>query len=336
MWWIVYFHRGKRYRESTGLRGKRNEAAARRILRAKTGEVVQGTFQPEAKITVNQITEEFEKDYRLRGGRQFVKLHSHLKPVVAALGHLKAQDLTERRIDTYIEKRLQHVSAATINREMQPLGQALRLAHSRQLIKRVPNIRLLKEQNVREGFFEYDELAEMITHLPEYLRDFVWFGYYSGWRKGEIAGLEWRDVDMQARVIRLRPEMSKTSEGRVLALEGPLWDLLKRRWAGRDFRYVFHRDGLPIGDFRKAWGTACRKAGIKRIFHDLRRTAVRDMIRAGVPERVAMSVSGHKTREIFDRYNIVNESDLRDALRKTHLFRTNATKTPQSGISEWH
>jgi integrase len=191
----------------------------------------------------------------------------------------------------------------------------------------------LKEQNVREGFFEYDELAEMITHLPEYLRDFVWFGYYSGWRKGEIAGLEWRDVDMQARIIRLRPEMSKTSEGRVLALEGPLWDLLKRRWEGRDFRWVFHRDGLPVGDFRKAWGTACRKAGIRRIFHDLRRTAVRDMIRAGVPERVAMAVSGHKTRAIFDRYNIVNESDLRDAVRKTHLFRTNATKTPQSGIS---
>ena len=65
------------------------------------------------------------------------------------------------------------------------------------------------------------------------MHDFVRFGYYSGWRKGEIAGLEWRDVDMTARVIQLRPELSKTAEGRVLALEGPLWELIKRRWEHR-------------------------------------------------------------------------------------------------------
>jgi integrase len=193
------------------------------------------------------------------------------------------------------------------------------------MIRRVPNIELLKEDNVREGFFEYDELVTLCHHLPEYLRDFIWFGYYSGWRKGEIAGLEWRDVDMQARVTRLRPELSKNSEGRALALEGPLWDLLKRRWKGRDFRFVFYRDGKPIGDFRKAWHTACTKAGIQRIFHDLRRTAVRDMIRAGVPERVAMAMSGHKTRAIVD------EKDLRDAVQKSHLFRTSRTKPAQKG-----
>ncbi len=141
-----------------------------------------------------------------------------------------------------------------------------------------------------------------------------------GGRKGEIQKLEWRDVDLAEGVIRLRAENSKNKRGRVLVLRGDLKDLIDRRRCERllECPYVFHTVGRKIGDFGKAWATACAKAGVPgRLFHDLRRTAIRNMVRAGVPEAVAMRVSGHRTRAVFDRYNIVSEQDLAAAMEQT-------------------
>ena len=135
---------------------------------------------------------------------------------------------------------------------------------------------------------------------------------------------------MDGDTIRLRPENSKNGEGRTVTIDGELADVIKRRKADRRVKtetagiiadLVFHHDWHSIVDIRKAWATACKMAGLQgRLFHDLRRTAVRNMIRAGIPERVAMTVSGHKTRSIFDRYNIVNENDLREAMQRTQTY----------------
>lgn len=163
-------------------------------------------------------------------------------------------------------------------------------------------------------------------------------------------------ADPGADVVRLRAENAKNGEGRTVTLSGDLADLMERRKEQRRLEtktgillsaYVFHQQGEPVGDFRKAWATACAAVGlgqfvcgrcnqtvaghsckecncdaryIGRIFHDFRRTAVRNMVRAGVPDRVAMAISGHKTRSIFDRYNIVNEADLREAMQRTQSF----------------
>ncbi len=171
-----------------------------------------------------------------------------------------------------------------------------------------------------QGFAEPAEFETIAAQLPPHLADAARFAYLSGWRKGEVRSVEWRDVDMGAGVIRLRAAHSKNKRPRVLPLRGELRTLIEHRWTERrlDCPYLFHREGHPIGDFRKAWRTACRNAGVAgRWFHDLRRSTVRNLTRAGTPEKIAMVFTGHKTRSVFDRYNIVSEDDLAAAADRT-------------------
>ena len=225
----------------------------------------------------------------------------------------------------------------TINRETTLLGRAFRLAIKNKKLRNAPLIRRLSEEGTRrEGFFEASEFQAVLSHLPEYLKGFVQFAYLSGWRKNEIRSLEWSLVDMLGRVIRLQPKNSKNKKGRVLVLAGELWTVIERQWKMREYEnaddtigissHVFHRDSAPIGDIRKAWATACKKADVRKLFHDLRRTRARDMRRAGVPEDVCMMVLGHRTRSIFTRYDIVDERDQQEALLRTQDYLQAAAK----------
>ena len=134
---------------------------------------------------------------------------------------------------------------------------------------------------------------------------------------------------MNERTVRLDVGTTKNDKGRLIVLDGELLETMQGQWERRKVAeipgqsltllcpYVFHRDGKPIRDFRKAWANARKETGLAaKILHDFRRTAVRDAVRAGVPERVAMMESGHKTRSVFDRYNIVSVDDLKEAARR--------------------
>jgi integrase len=220
------------------------------------------------------------------------------------------------------------------------LAQAFKLSIERKRLTASPVIRHLPERNARQGFFGDADFKKVVAELPTYLQDFTRFGYLVGWRKGEIASLLWADLDGD--VIRLRPEHSKNGVGRSVPLRDAqfkpteIGQIIESRRLVRTFSgasgpqlsaYVFHCEGSPIGDLRKAWATACKKTGmVGMLFHDLRRTAVRNMVRAGVPERVAMEISGHRTRSIFDRYNIVNERDKQEAMQRTQDYLGGASK----------
>lgn len=170
---------------------------------------------------------------------------------------------------------------------------------------------MLAEHNVRTGFFEAAQFAAVKPQLPAALQPVAEFAYLTGWRvPSEVLPLEWRNVDLQAGTVTLDPGTTKNDDGRTIYLTAALRTLLEAQMAAaaalqaRDVitPYVFHRHGKPIRDFSTAWLAACVAAGCPgKLLHDFRRTAVRNSVRAGVPERVAMAMSGHKTRAVFDR-----------------------------------
>ena len=198
---------------------------------------------------------------------------------------------------------------------------------------------LPQHETVKHSAKEYVEHPEYLAvraHLPAPWQDILDLAYYSGWRKNEILGLTWDEIDEAGGVIRLSPGRSKTLVGRILPISQPIADALDRRRARRDpdSPLVFHRDGIPVRRWRTAWRTACQAAGVPtRFLHDCRRTAARNLIRASVGERVAMLLTGHKSRAIFDRYNIINEQELLEAGDQLVEYLAQQARTPRGSAT---
>jgi integrase len=253
------------------------------------------------------------------------RLRRHVEPFFAGR---KAAAITATDIREYITKRqAEQAKNATINRELALLKRACSLGIEAGKVTVKPKIRMLREDNVRTGFFEPAQFEGVRTHLPADLQPVVTFAHLTGWRtQSEVLPLQWRQVDFIAGTVRLDPGTTKNGDGRAFPMTQELRMLLMaqreytdavQRKIGSIIPHVFHRNGRPILFFHKAWRNACAAAGCPgRILHDFRRTAVRNLVRAGIPERVAMQMTGHKTRSVFERYNIVSEGDLTDAVRR--------------------
>lgn len=218
-------------------------------------------------------------------------------------------------------------SKATVDNELAALKRMFKLCVKAGRLGSVPQIDMLHsgDTNARTGFFERDQLDAVLQHLAEPLREVVLFAYITGWRTdSEILPLQWRQVDDDGGVVRLDPtpdQPVKNNTGRTFPFDA-MPELLAVIRQQRKRRvglcpFVFHRDGQQIKAFRTEWMKATKAAGWPdKLVHDFRRTATRNLVRAGVPEKTAMLLTGHKSRRIFDRYNIVNEDDLRAAVGK--------------------
>lgn len=337
-YWIKYYKHGKQFAES--IHSDKLEIA-KRTLKIREGEISEGKTPSICfeRIRFDELIEDYLTDYRINKKRTVKRAERCSRFLLGEFQGMRATEITTTAVKKYIDRRLNDgIHNATINRELAAVKRAFNLAVrcTPPKVAHVPYIPMLKEDNVRKGFIEHEDFIALRNALPEHLKPVLTFAYFTGWRKAEILTLKWNQVNLREGIVRLEPGETKNSEGRTLYMEPELWDLLKQLCKNRrmDCLFVFNVNSNMIGDFRKSWQSACVVAGISGLlFHDLRRSAIRNMVRAGVPERVAMMISGHKTRSVFDRYNIVSQDDLKEAAVKRQQFTEKQAEWLQNGYN---
>jgi len=323
-WWMKYYRDGRPFFESTSTIDK---GEARRKLKEREGQVASGLHHgPQVDRTrFEDLVTGIRQDYAMNERKSVRRLEDFIRHLTAYFQHARASAITTDRIKGYITKRRAEGAAnGTVNRELACLKRMFRLAyqHTPPLVARVPHIPMLEEHNARSGFFTYEEFLAIRGALPDYAQVAVSLAYYTGMRLGEILGLQWSQVDLAEGKLMLTPLQTKTETARVVYVQPDLMRVLVEAKRRRDAKcahcpWVCQFRGQRVGLIRNAWLAACKRVGLEgRLIHDFRRTAVRNMSRAGVPEVVAMAISGHKTRSVFDRYNIVNEGDLKAAANR--------------------
>ncbi len=329
LWWIAFSHRGREYRESSK---SPNRTDATKLLRRRLGELGIGRFVgPSAeRVTIGDLLDLVEADYELKQRRSLKRVRHARIPLLEEFGPGIALEVGLAQLEDYVTRRRRDGAAlATIQYELAILRRGFTLAVRRQLLPFRPAFPALRIDNARQGFFERDGLEKVRAALPEAIRNVVTFAYLTGWRvPSEVLPLTWDRVDFTAGVVRLDVRTTKNGAGRTFPFDvlPELAELLRRQRlytdlfeasGGQAIAYVFQRAGRPVLDFSHAWRKACAAAGLAgRIPHDFRRTAARNLLRAGVPESWAMQLTGHKTAAIFRRYAITNEADLREAVTR--------------------
>lgn len=345
VYWIKYYKKGnpRPFRESAHTE---DYDTAQVQLAKRIAEVSQGKT-PNLRLNnvkFDDLSKDFLSDYRINEKRSLQRAEISSNHLTKFFGGMLVVNIGTSKIQDYKESRLNDGAArGTINRELAALKRMLNLGArcTPPKVDRVPHIPMLKESNPRKGFFEHADFIAVRDALPGYLKGLVTFAYKTGWRKEETVGLQWGEVDRERGTVRINPGESKNDEGRIVRLDAELKGVFEAQWAQRKkieklCPYVFPNEtGTDrIKDFRGSWDAACTTAKIPgKLFHDLRRTAVRNMVRAGIPERVAMMISGHKTRTVFERYNIVSESDLELASARLEAYLNSSPGTKSGTIS---
>jgi integrase len=336
--WIAYTHRKKRLFESTKTT-RFKEAQA--LLEQRKREIGTGKFIQRKldDIKLEELAEDFIDHYEnMKSAPRARVSKEHLLRILGKdtpANEITTEDIKKYRKHREGEKRKngEAPSIATINRELAALKKMFSLGtmETPPKVAAIPFIPMIKENNTRTEFFEHDEYLDLRTALPRQWSAFVTAAYHTGMRAGELRGLTWKQVrfgvDKEGSPVgsmTLAPGTTKNNKGRTVYMPEELLDVLKEQdtWTKEnwpDCPWVFHVDGEQVREsgYRSDWNLACKAVGLEgRRMHDFRRTGIRKLVRAGVSDTVAMKISGHKTRSIFDRYNITDDTDLREAAKK--------------------
>jgi site-specific recombinase XerD len=346
--WISYYVNGVEKREPSGTN---DERLATKLLNKRLGEVATGNFiEPsDRKLTIDEIYQLVIDDYRMNNMPSLhdteARWQRQPKPgePMPAPGRLKkefagmrALALTTERLNKYIlkyqrtDKNPHGRSNATINRDLAALRRGYHLAEQGKLIQiqMIPHFPMLEESEPRQGFVEYEDYDKLAAHAkPLWLRTFLACAYLGmrcgelvgNWRIGFADGLQVRNIDLAAREI--HTNKTKNKDRRTVPMTQEVYNLMVACCAGKsrnDWVFTWEKTGEQVKWFRATWDNLLRAAGVRDdiLRHDNRRSAVRNMERAGVNRSTARGISGHKTESVYLRYDIVSQKDLREAVRK--------------------
>jgi integrase len=339
VYWLDFVFNGERVQCSTK---QGNRQVALEIERARRSDLSRGLFKldppppppPPPRHTIQQLSELLEQRWKVEDRCSPQNL-SLLKMVRADWGTTVAEDLTAVLLQRYCARRgAEEYATATTNRILQAIRRMFSLGQ--ELIPEGkfvwPKFKLPSEKgNARQGFTKPEQMTQVLENLPDDgLREFVSWCWATGMRKSEAASLRWAWV--AGKELTVPGEFTKSGEAHSIQFGGVLPAIIAKCRARRSFElngtaafseFLFHRgDGQPVQEFRKSWKSACRKVGCGNLlFHDLRRSAVRDLLRAGGSQSTAMKISGHRTASVFRRYDIVDGDDQQLALDKQKVYR---------------
>lgn len=324
-------------------------------------EVAENRYQkkqprPKAILTVADVWERYLKGYELAGKKAAWRQRMAWKHLKGTFEKMRPEQVTTASLIDYQQARkAEGASNATVNRELSALsaaivyGAKMTVEGGKPLLERVPIFPTkLKESAPRSGFITDVQYATLAANCnPLWLRAFLACAYTFGFRRGELLNLQVRQVDFFDRWIILEAGTTKNGDSRKAYMTGDLFELMKACCSGKkpDAHVFTREDGSSVTDLREDWQSACAAAGLGKYVparnasgedyqkyvgltpHDLRRSAVRRMVRSNIPQSVAMRISGHKTAAVFRRYDICDESDLQDATRKLESGRQAQTQT---------
>jgi integrase len=302
-------------------------------------------IKPEAKITFQELTNWYLGLEAVKTISSFWRIQGALKKFNSEFGSMVVSKIKPIDLQNYQAKRkAEGLADATIDRE---IGEARTMIYKAfdndavggetlRTFKKVRKLLKKKTANARDRILTLFEFESLMIHLPLHVKGIFAIGFHTGMRLDEILSLTWDKVDLGAGFIRLNAEDTKDREKRNIPISKPLEAILKDIPKALHENHVFLYQGKPIKSVKKSLKTACERAGILYgrfvkggfIFHDLRHTFNTNMRKAGVPESVIMKITGHSTREMFDRYNTIDQEDMSQGMIQFELYLASG---PQNG-----
>jgi integrase len=319
--WIADIHRdGQRHRKVFDNR-KQAEAWEGKIKAA----ALEGRLfdvKREAFDSFSEMLEWFLRLPEVKRKRSYAKDVQRSAHLEAYFGAMTPSRITPETIERYIDRRLNTVNYRgrtnkpdTVNLEIALLKSVFNKACRNGKTRSNPTLAVKKLRSAarRDRVLTDEEWAAYYEASSDWYKPIALCAYTTGMRRMEILRLRWNRVDLRAGFIRLRPEDTKTNEGRPIPIDPRLDEVLRALTVPvRDDVLVFTRNGQPIPDIRYGHQEACEKAGIRDFrFHDFRHCAITNWRRKGIDFLTIMKASGHRSLAMFQRYNTVTEADLR-------------------------